>query len=292
MTGAAAAAHSSRSRSRGNRRNSSGSGGGKQAASTAALSAHQGQTQPTPHSVSLSGSEISMASSMPSLSIGAMVEGLTEQQTAEVVELLTPFMSPAGTPAFGAASNMQRSFGSHHPATPLVLGQAGFASAGGAFVAATATATAAAATTAAAMAGDQRRRVEEGSVFSPLTSPALVPQPPASRQGVYAFAMPMDDGSALNAQHQAQIAANSALSMPPPSPSITAEHMLRRQQQMLYEKYQQQQYQQQQYQQQQYQQQQYQQQQYQQQQYQQQQYQQQHPHQALHTSPSFASSSP
>ncbi|KAJ1826627.1 hypothetical protein LPJ56_002082, partial [Coemansia sp. RSA 2599] len=263
MTGAAAAAHSSRSRSRSrsNRRNSSGSGGGKQAASTAALSAHQGQTQQTPHSVSLSGSEISMASSMPSLSIGAMVEGLTEQQTAEVVELLTPFMSPAGTPAFGAASSMQRSFGSHHPATPLVLGQAGFASAGGAFVAAAATATAAAAaaTTAAAMAGDQRRRVEEGSVFSPLTSPALVPQPPASRQGAYAFAMPMDDGSALNAQHQAQTAANSALSMPPPSPSITAEHMLRRQQQMLYEKYQQQQHQQQQY-------------------------------QALHTSPSFSSS--
>ncbi|KAJ1900850.1 hypothetical protein LPJ66_001204, partial [Kickxella alabastrina] len=42
-------------------------------------------------------------SSLSPLTIGmeGLTEGMTEQQAAEVVELLTPFMSPTSTPAFG-----------------------------------------------------------------------------------------------------------------------------------------------------------------------------------------------
>ncbi|KAJ2598211.1 hypothetical protein GGF39_002739 [Coemansia sp. RSA 1721] len=189
----------------------------------------QQQQQQTEHSASMAGSGISMASVMSPLGIG--MEGLTEQQTAEVVELLTPFMSPAATPAFNAANGMQQVL-LNHPATPLALGQAGLAPSNNMLATAT----------------DHRRRTEDANAFSPLTSPALVPQPGAGRAGVFAFGMPMGDGSALRAQHQQQqyISANGntmagAVSMPPPSPSITAGHMLRRQQQMLLEKYQQQQ---------------------------------------------------
>ncbi|KAI9499952.1 hypothetical protein GGI25_003282 [Coemansia spiralis] len=85
------------------------------------------------------GAGLAQTSIMSPLHIG--MEGLTDKQAAEVVELLTPFLSPV------------HSFQSH-PATPLVL---------------------------------------QPRVFSPLTSPALPSQ------------------------------------MPPPSPSITAEHIMRRQ---------------------------------------------------------------
>ncbi|KAJ2858109.1 hypothetical protein J3B02_000508 [Coemansia erecta] len=163
----------------------------KQGAS-AAISGQQSQTrqhqqhqQSSSHSVLIAGSGISMVSSMSPLAIG--LEGLTEQQTAEVVELLTPFMSPTGTPAFSAANSMQQTLVSH-PATPLVLGQTGFASTNGAFVAAAA---------AAVSAGNQQRRAEETNVFSPLTSPALMPQPGSNRAvaGVYGFGLPMNDAT-------------------------------------------------------------------------------------------------
>ncbi|KAJ1719795.1 hypothetical protein LPJ53_005500 [Coemansia erecta] len=167
------------------------------------------------------------ASAMSPLTIG--MEGLTEQQAAEVVEMLTPFMSPSGTPAFHPTAT--QGFISH-PATPLVLGQA---------------------------MGDgmpQHMRQAMGvhgerDTFSPLTSPALVPQP-----GTFSGAMPtissaisgMASGEQHRTQHQLalqiqqqqqqqqQYGAVDAVSMPPPSPSITVEHIMRRQQQMFLEK--------------------------------------------------------
>ncbi|KAJ2781746.1 hypothetical protein GGI15_003130 [Coemansia interrupta] len=162
-------------------------------------------SQPTPRSQPLgpvaAGAMVAdgagAGAAMAPLTIGGM-EGLTEQQAASVVELLTPFMSPSGTPAFNAAS--AQGFLSH-PATPLVLGQAmgdGMAQ-----------------HVRLAMGPQQGER----DTFSPLTSPALGPQPAA-------FA-------GAGTQQQMQSSAAGAVSMPPPSPSITAEHIMRRQQQML-----------------------------------------------------------
>ncbi|KAJ2769781.1 hypothetical protein GGI18_005328, partial [Coemansia linderi] len=69
------------------------------------------------------------ASTMSPLHIG----GLTEQQTAEMVELLTPFLSPATTPALN---------------------------------------------------GVLRRGADEARAFSPLTSPALMPQAAAIQAAI------------------------------------------------------------------------------------------------------------
>ncbi|KAJ1957339.1 hypothetical protein GGI12_005052, partial [Dipsacomyces acuminosporus] len=174
-------------------------------------------------------------STMSPLTIG--MEGLTEQQAAEVVELLTPFLSPAATPSFTAA-NAAHGFISH-PATPLILGQAmaeqqqqqqqqQFQQVGG------------------NVAG--RANPDEAKAFSPLTSPALLPQQATgtSAAGSSRESMAIDPHKtqhqlslSLNSQQQQQGGASidTAMSMPPPSPSITAEHIMRRQQQMLLEKH-------------------------------------------------------
>ncbi|KAJ2899767.1 hypothetical protein IWW38_000855 [Coemansia aciculifera] len=125
------------------------------------------------------------SSAMSPLHIG-FVEGLTEQQTAEMVELLTPFLSPATTPSFNASSIQQH--GVHSSAS--------------------------------------RRAADEASraYYSPLTSPMLVSQ----HSGNTSFAGP---GNAAD-QYQ--------MSMPPPSPLITAEHIMRRQQMMQQQQQQQQ----------------------------------------------------
>ncbi|KAJ2723142.1 hypothetical protein GGI07_002845 [Coemansia sp. Benny D115] len=199
----------------------------------------------TPHSLSLAPASIptaldGMVSVMSPLTIG--MGGLTEQQAAEVVELLTPFMSPTGTPAFGART-MQSAYLSH-PATPLALGQQAMSDAAVAhqlqqihhhhqF--------------SPAALGSYAPRADDGRVFSPLTSPALVPQPASSvATAAAAAAAAMASSEAYMAQQQQQQQqhqlsllpqqrSNAAgpVSMPPPSPSITVEHIIRRQQLML-----------------------------------------------------------
>ncbi|KAJ1957990.1 hypothetical protein EC988_000547 [Linderina pennispora] len=140
--------------------------------------------------LSLSMQPTSVRATMPPLNI----DGLTEQQAAEVVELLTPFLSPAGTPSFNA-----QSFASH-PATPLV---------------------------------QQASQAGTDNAFSPLTSPALQPQP-ATGRGIDAHITHHQLATSQAGTHSMRSAADMA-SMPPPSPSITAEHILRRQQQIMLE---------------------------------------------------------
>ncbi|KAJ2058573.1 hypothetical protein GGI17_004943 [Coemansia sp. S146] len=134
---------------------------------------------------------------MSPLHIG-LVEGLTEQQTAEMVELLTPFLSPASTPAFNA---------------------------------------------------HMLRRPDESRAFSPLTSPALMPQAmqAAINSGPFSPTSFVGGSAAeqYRAQHmlyQQQQQPTDFVSMPPPSPSITAEHIMRRQQQQMMMQQQQQQH--------------------------------------------------
>ncbi|KAJ2030497.1 hypothetical protein IWW57_001159 [Coemansia sp. S610] len=153
---------------------------------------HQRQQQMhTPMSLTLAPNSANnnalAASAMSPLHIG----GLTEQQTAEMVELLTPFLSPATTPALN---------------------------------------------------GVLRRGADESRAFSPLTSPALMPQA-AAIQAAIGSGGPFSPNSfssageqQYRAQHmlyQQQQQQGSFVSMPPPSPSITAEHIMRRQQQMI-----------------------------------------------------------
>ncbi|KAJ2004625.1 hypothetical protein GGI04_002543 [Coemansia thaxteri] len=155
----------------------------------------QQQMMATPLSMALapsgmsSGEQLGAAVAMSPLQIGSMA-GLTEQQAAEVAELLTPFLSPG-------------------------LGRS-----------------------------DDAR-----AAFSPLTSPALAPQSGMqgmqgrqrqSSSGAFSPGLIMGSAAAFGAFQQnlsqAQAAADYAAldfaSMPPPSPSITAEHIMRRQQQL------------------------------------------------------------
>ncbi|KAJ2523996.1 hypothetical protein GGI11_001119, partial [Coemansia sp. RSA 2049] len=99
---------------------------------------------------------------MSPLTIGG-IEGLTDQQAAEVVELLTPFLSPT--------------------ATPLVRGMV------------------------------PQHAVGAGT-FSPLTSPALMSQQQQQQQQQFA-------------QFQLSQSIADTISMPPPSLSTTAEHIMR-----------------------------------------------------------------
>ncbi|KAJ1946633.1 hypothetical protein GGF37_001047 [Kickxella alabastrina] len=171
------------------------------------------------------------------IGMGGLTEGMTEQQAAEVVELLTPFMSPTSTPAFG---NMAaQGFLSH----PTALGQQGMAD-----------------------GGQRRQQQQQHTVFSPLTSPALLPQHGFSWNMAGNVATGDSTQTQTQAQHQIsqhishqfqpinqnnqtyqqqqrqqqqhhqqyihmQMYNSSLASLPPPSPSLTVEHIMRLQQQ-------------------------------------------------------------
>ncbi|KAI8318158.1 hypothetical protein GQ54DRAFT_307195, partial [Martensiomyces pterosporus] len=242
---------------------------------SSAVDANAKSQIPTPMSLALAPTTTisagldNVVSGMSPLAIG--MEGLTEQQAAEVVELLTPFLSPAGTPSFNAATAAHGFLS--HPATPLVLGQAMAEGDSGShyqqqqqFGAAVGN---------AASVGSGRAGADESRTFSPLTSPALLPQQAAgAKAGVggngnltvdphktqHQLSLSFQHSSAAStgaSSHQFQqqsaqfgfnaggvagqrqqqgatgMDASASLSMPPPSPSITAEHIMRRQQQML-----------------------------------------------------------